>query len=306
LNGNQALVTGAHGFLGRHVARTFADHGYTVTGVGHGTWPKSEWQEWGLAEWHPGSITPESLSICVRQPDVVVHCAGSGSVGFSLTHPMQDFERTVSTTLNVLEFLRLHSPKSAFVYPSSAAVYGNAECQPIAESVPPNPISPYGIHKKIAEDLICSYANHFSQKAAIARFFSLYGPGLKKQLLWDACRRIESGDTRFFGTGHEVRDWLHVRDAARLLFMLSAHASPDAPIVNGGTGRGTTVREIVTAILEKMERRDSPRFSQVRKPGDPQGYVADIEKARGFGWRPEIPLEEGIGEYVRWYRSGGP
>lgn len=300
----QAIVTGAYGFLGRHVAKVFSDNGYTVTGLGRGTWLRPEWQHWGLSEWHPCNITMESLTTYVQQPDVVVHCAGSGSVGYSLTHPMQDFERTVSTSLTVLEFLRLHSPKTVFIYPSSAAVYGNVDVLPIAESTPLNPVSPYGIHKKIAEELILSYSQHFSLRVAISRFFSLYGPGLRKQLLWDACRKIEGGDFDFYGTGYEVRDWLHVQDAARLLLILSSHTSSDAVIVNGGTGTGTTVNEVITRIIRKMDRQVSHQFSQIQKPGDPSGYIAEIGKVRRYGWTPEISLENGIDEYIRWYRSG--
>jgi UDP-glucose 4-epimerase len=246
----------------------------------------------------------EALNTYVQQPDVVIHCAGSGSVGYSLTYPMQDFERTVSTSLILLEFLRLHSPKTVFIYPSSAAVYGNVDHLPIPESVPLCPISPYGVHKKIVEELIRSYAQHFSIPVAISRFFSLYGPGLRKQLLWDACSKIEKRDFEFYGTGHEVRDWLHVQDAARLLLCLSSHASSDAVIVNGGTGTGTSVKDIITLLTEKMHIRDSPRFSRIQKTGDPSGYIADIGKAIGYGWKPEISLENGINEYVRWYQSG--
>jgi UDP-glucose 4-epimerase len=300
----QVVVTGAYGFLGRHVAKVFSDNGYTVTGLGHGTWLRPEWKQWGLSEWHACNITMESLNTYVQQPDVVVHCAGSGSVGYSLSHPMQDFERTVSTTLTVLEFLRMHSPKTVFIYPSSAAVYGIVNDLPIAESTPLNPISPYGIHKKIAEELIRSYSLHFSLRVAISRFFSLYGPGLRKQLLWDTCRKTESGDFDFYGTGYEVRDWLHVQDAARLLLTLSSYASSDTVVVNGGTGTGTNVSTIVTRIIRKMNSQASPHFSQIQKPGDPPGYIADTRKAKGFGWTPEISLENGIDEYIRWYRSG--
>lgn len=299
-----AIVTGAYGFLGRHVAKIFSENGYTVTGLGHGTWVRSEWKTWGLSEWHSCTITMEALTTYIQQPDVVVHCAGSGSVGYSLSHPMQDFERTVSTTLTMLEFLRLHSPKTAFIYPSSAAVYGTMATLPIKESAPLFPISPYGVHKKIAEELILSYSHQFALPVAIARLFSLYGPGLRKQLLWDACTKLEKGDFNFSGTGDEVRDWLHVKDAARLFLSLSSRTSPDAIIINGGTGKGTTVKEIVSLLTGDMNVPDSPRFSSVQKRGDPPGYIAEISKAEGLGWKPEISIESGINEYVRWYRSG--
>lgn len=304
MTNKQAVVTGAYGFLGRHVAKVFSDNGFSVTGLGHGTWTRSEWRQWGLSEWHPCNITMESLNTYVQQPDVVVHCAGSGSVGYSLTNPLQDYERTVSTTVTLLEFLRLHSPKTSFVYPSSAAVYGIAEKLPIIESAPLNPISPYGVHKKIVEEICQSYANHFAVPVAIVRFFSLYGPPLRKQLLWDTCRKITNNDLTFYGTGKEIRDWIQVTDAARLLLALSSHASIHMPIVNGGSGIGTPVSEIINRIIKTMDKPGIPLFSQQPKSGDPPGYIADIRKASRYNWKPELPLETGIDEYVQWFLSG--
>ena len=118
--------------------------------------------------------------------------------------------------------------------------------------------------------------------------------------------KIEKGDFDFYGTGHEVRDWLHVQDAAQLLFCLSSRASSDAVIVNGGTGTGTSVKDVITHLIEKMNRQDPPRFSRIQKPGDPSGYIADIGKAKEYGWKPEISIEDGLDEYVLWYRSGVP
>lgn len=304
MTNKQVIVTGAYGFLGRHVAKVFSDNGYTVIGLGHGTWIRSEWNQWGLSEWHPCDITMESLTTYVQQPDVIIHCAGSGSVGYSLTNPLQDYERTVSTTITLLEFLRLNSPKTSFIYPSSAAVYGIAEKLPLGESAPLNPISPYGVHKKIVEEICQSYATHFAIPVAIARFFSLYGLPLRKQLLWDSCKKIVNNNFTFYGTGKEVRDWLYVTDAAELLFILSAHASISAPIVNGGSGIGTPVSEIINRIIIKLDKPGIPQFSQQPKTGDPTGYIADIQKVSGFGWKPEIPLETGIDEYVQWFQSG--
>lgn len=304
MSNKQAIVTGANGFLGRHVAKVFSENGFTVTGLGHGTWIRTEWQQWGLSEWHSCNITMESLNTYVQQPDVVVHCAGSGSVGYSLTNPLQDFERTVSTTITLLEFLRLHSPKTSFVYPSSAAVYGIAQKLPISESTPLDPISPYGVHKKIVEEISQSYAHHFLIPVAIARFFSLYGPGLRKQLLWDSCKKIESGDFIFYGTGNEVRDWLHVKDAAHLLLILSSNASSDALVVNGGTGKGITVHEIIEDLSRIMGKKNPPKFSHKPKPGDPPGYIADIKMATSLGWEPQYSLHDGIEQYIHWYLSG--
>src|SRR6185312_5873943 len=126
-------------------------------------------------------------------------------------------------------FLRCYCPQATLVVPSSAAVYGAVRQIPINESGPRNPISPYGVHKKIAEDLCYSYARHFGARIALVRFFSVYGAGLRKQLLWDACNKLVVGDGRFGGHGNEVRDWLHIEDAARLLIAAAQHAAPTCP-----------------------------------------------------------------------------
>ena len=158
---NNVLVTGAHGFIGRHVARFYAKQGWKVSGMGYGYFPEQEQQEWGIVEWHTCDITVETLKKYAGTPDVIIHCAGGSSVGFSLEDPYNDYQCTVNTTLHVLEFVRLYAPYARVVYPSSAAVYGLAENMPIYGNSHLNPVSPYGVHKKIAEELSQSYAKHF-------------------------------------------------------------------------------------------------------------------------------------------------
>jgi UDP-glucose 4-epimerase len=299
-----AIITGAHGFLGRHVAKVFSDNGFSVLGLGHGRWSKLEWQKWGLSEWHCCDITLDNLSRYAKKPGVVIHCAGSGSVEYSMTHPSQDFEKTVTTTISVLEFLRLYSPESTLIYPSSVAVYGTVEQLPISESASLNPISPYGVHKKIVEELCQSYVNNFKIRIAIIRFFSLYGRDLRKQLLWDACRKVTKDDLTFYGTGNEIRDWIHVTDAARLILTLTSHTSTDMPIVNGGSGTGTKVSDVINRIIFTMGKNGIPRFSQQQKAGDPVGYIADTSKSFGYGWTPKVKMKKGIDEYVQWFLTG--
>ena len=187
------LVTGAHGFVGRHVSRSFAQRGHEVVGMGHGGWKSEEWQSWGLCRWTETDISIEALEKFGGEPEVIVHCAGGGSVPMSVVQPYQDFERTVISMANVLEYIRLKSPATRLVFPSSAAVYGNAETMPIKEEDRCAPISPYGMHKLLAEQLMTSYANAYGVSCVIVRFFSIYGCGLRKQLLWDACGKIAGG-----------------------------------------------------------------------------------------------------------------
>jgi UDP-glucose 4-epimerase len=299
-----AVVTGAHGFIGRHVSRLLAERDWSVIGIGHGGWVRDEWIRWGLARWHYSDVDLNAMVTYAEEPALIVHCAGSGSVGFSVRNPYQDCQRTVFTTLALLEFIRLHAPQARLVYPSSAAVYGaGAEQVPLAEADPLAPVSPYGVHKQMAEDLCVSYARSFGVSAVVVRLFSVYGTECRKQLLWDACRRFDRGENGFFGTGDEIRDWLSIDDTVELLLTAGDQASSQCPIANGGTGVGVPVREVVSEIFDGFERRgEAPRFSGSSREGDPSKYVADISRARSWGWQPKVGWRDGVREYVAWYR----
>lgn len=295
------LITGAAGFIGRHVAREYSRNGWSVVGIGRGEW--SDWRNYGLTAWHSVDVGIDSLSEYGGKPNVIVHCAGGASVGASVEFPATDFDLTVKTTSDVLEFIRCHTKSTKLIYPSSAAVYGQVNSLPIIEDVPLNPISPYGVHKKMAEDLCRLYAQQFELSVAVVRLFSIYGAGLRKQLLWDACRKFKQGECSFFGTGNEIRDWLHVRDVAKLLFTAAQNASTLCPFVNAGSGLGVPVNDILLYLSDQFGRDNSPIFSSKPKAGDPNAYIADISKALAWNWEPKIKWREGLAEYVEWYKQ---
>jgi UDP-glucose 4-epimerase len=232
------LITGAHGFLGRYCAAEFASNGYRVIGIGHGAWSAAEAAAAGVDLWFERDVSLTALAELPGCPDAIVHAAGSGSVSFSLSRPREDFERSVETTLALLEYARLADGAPHLVLLSSAAVYGCAGAEPLAVDVPSHPTSPYGVHKNLAEQLCASYRDHFGVASSVIRFFSVYGPGLKKQLLWEACSRMSAAPSRnileFFGSGAETRDWLHAVYAARLVRMVAEHHQGGL-VVNGWT-----------------------------------------------------------------------
>ncbi len=299
----KALVTGASGFIGRHVSSFFSKQGWDVIGMGHGDF--NDRNEWGVREWHRSEITLDSLKLYAGRPDIVVHCAGGASVGASIAEPLADFERTVYSLAQVMEYVRLRSPESRVVYPSSAAVYGFADKTPITEESSLRPVSPYGAHKKMAEEVCLSYSASFGVSSAVVRLFSVYGPGLRKQLLWESCKKIKKGEVGFWGTGSETRDWLHVEDAAGLLFLAGDTASEGCPIVNGGFGAGVTVREFLSEVFKCFGRADSPVFNGKDREGDPLYYEADIKKARLLGWSPKVNWKDGVREFVEWFKKSG-
>lgn len=301
---NQVLVTGANGFIGRHVARLFSRNGYLVLGIGHGDWSSEEWRQWGLSAWFSVDVNLENLEQCAGAPSTIVHCAGGSSVAFSINDPIADFERTVVTTAHVLEFIRKSGISCRVVYPSSASVYGNVKSLPIREECRPDPISQYGVHKLMAEQMISSYSRQFGVSAAIVRLFSVYGCGLQKQLLWDACSKFAKGNAVFMGTGNEVRDWLHVDDAAELILAAAGRASADCPTVNGGSGHGVSVREVLDHLAICLsEGTKVATFSGAQRAGDPTRYVADVARSGSWGWTPKHDWKQGMAEYVMWWKT---
>lgn len=300
-----AVVLGGAGFVGRYAAQALAKAGWRVHGIGHGAWSREERKVWGISEWHEADVTLEALQIYAGQPELIVQCAGSGSVPFSLAHPAQDFRRTIEPTLAALEFLRMQAPQCRMVLPSSAAVYGNVAQMPIVTGATQQPVSPYGVHKQAAERLCQSYAASFGLSLAIVRLFSVYGAGLRKQLFWDACLKLSHGEASFGGSGEERRDWIHASDAGTLMAAAVAFASPDCPVANGGSGRSERIATAVDLLQDGLGLSARARFDGICRPGDPQVYEADIGEALAWGWRPQIALADGLSDYARWYLENG-
>ena len=292
------LVTGVAGFVGLHVARQAISDGHEVFGLGHG----ADELTGKFAALRDSSVSLPALNSLPVSPEIIIHCAGGASVARSFEGPLEDFQRTVDSTALVLEFARQSAGKVRVVLPSSAAVYGLAETFPMHPDDPCNPTSPYGLHKAMAEDLARSYASRFDVPIAIVRLFSIYGSGLRKQLLWDACTKLRQGPSSFFGTGRETRDWLHVIDASKLLLAAAMRASTDCPIVNGGSGRSVAISDILE-LISATSGFASASFTGDVRPGDPVHYHADISGALAWGWGPTIPLERGIADYVAWFRE---
>jgi UDP-glucose 4-epimerase len=302
-------VTGANGFIGRHLVRVLADQGHTVHGIGHGAIEDADRERIGLREWLNGEIDAANLNALAGRsglPSTIFHLAGGSSVGLSIAQPFEDFSRTVSSTARLLEWLRGSVPECRLIVASSAAVYGADHKGPISEDAASVPMSPYGQHKLMMEQLCRSYAVTFDLRSTVARLFSVYGPYLRKQLLWDMCSRLHRGERALVlgGTGAEVRDWIDVRDAARLFAKIAEVPQQESyQVINGGSGVGTTVADIAGMLVKNWGSDIAVRFSGIIRPGDPFSLLADDAKLRRLCFDWQIPVVRGLTDYVSWFKD---
>jgi UDP-glucose 4-epimerase len=302
-----ALITGARGFVGRHLARALQKQGIQVCGMGHGAWTERERTAWGVGYWVNGEVSKRNLDIVQAQmgrPDVVFRLAGGSAVGPSLAAPEEDFRRSVLSAAELLEWARLAAPEARLVLASSAAVYGAGHSQPIREADALLPYSPYGSHKRIAEELFASYGRNFGLNVATVRLFSVYGTELQKQLLWDACGRLakDASQLTLGGTGAELRDWLHVSDAAVVLQLAASQACAAGYTVNGGTGVAVSVRQVAEQLCAVWGAGTVLGFSGHGRAGDPQYLVADVAEAAALGFAPRTAWQAGVADYVAWFK----
>jgi UDP-glucose 4-epimerase len=301
-------VTGAHGFIGAHLARVLAEQGHRVDGIGHGAIEERDRRRIGLVEWLNGEIEAANLNALAGRtglPTIVFHLAGGSSVGFSIDKPFDDFLRTVSSTARLLEWLRGAAPDCRVIAASSAAVYGAQYVGPIPANASPDPVSPYGEHKLMMEQLCRSYGITFGLRSTVVRLFSVYGPQLRKQLLWDICSRLQRQQTLILsGTGAETRDWTDVRDVVRMLAKIGELPQRETfRVINGGSGRGTRVAEIATMLVKNWNRDVAVRYTGTVRAGDPFSLLADDAGLRQlpFDWR--ISIEQGVVDYVKWFKD---
>lgn len=299
----KVLITGSKGFLGQNIAHYYSKKGYETYGIGHGDLLVDECKIIGLKYWIKSEITVDALKEMNQIFDLIIHCGGSGSVGFSIENPYQDFKKTVDSTLEVLEYMRLYNTGAQLIYPSSPAVQGEHPNTPIKEDFIGRPASPYGYHKKIAEDLCQSYSEKYGLSVKIIRLFSIYGNGLKKQLLWDACQKLMEGRTKveFWGTGSETRDFIHIDDVLSLLDTVVA-TKDRFLIVNGGSGEKHTISEVIELIRKMLFSECTVSFNNQVNIGNPIYYWADMEKLSHLSWSPAINFEEGVRSYIGWVK----
>lgn len=298
----QILVLGSEGFIGKKLINFFSSAKMQVCGVDLFEVPSSDYSYYKVSR-----LSPEWEEIfSLHRFDFCINAAGSGSVPYSIAHPVADFEANTLDTIRILDVIRRHDPNCRYVHISSAAVYGNPQSLPVKESDQKLPLSPYGWHKLMSEEICREYFTVYDLRIAIIRPFSVYGNGLKKQLLWDVCNKLKKSDSiTLFGTGAESRDFIEVNDLCRLIGQLIDKASFELNIVNAASGIETSIQDVASIFEQWYQNKKQIQFSGETRSGDPKNWRADVNAARHLGFETSTSFKQGVENYIRWFESGG-
>ncbi|HVL88839.1 MAG TPA: NAD-dependent epimerase/dehydratase family protein [Actinomycetota bacterium] len=303
------LVTGGAGFIGSHLVEALVARGDTVTVLDDlrgGTIANLDAVA-GDVHFEEGDLLGADLPALLAGGgfDTVFHLAGTAYVPPSVEDPVYDFRLVAEGTLKVCDALRRHSPSSTLVYTSSAAVYGDPESLPITEDHRVAPVSPYGLHKYTAEQSVRLHAELYGLRTASARLFSVYGPRQRKQVIFDFARKIAASPSRIeaFGDGTQVRDFVYVGDVVRALLRIASGGPLRGEVYNVATGRGISTGELLAMVAATMNAEPEVVWSGSVRPGDPDKWLASIERLRSIGYEPATSLEDGIAATVAWARE---
>ena len=298
------LVTGVSGFIGRYVARYFSEQGWSVIGIDNS--PPENAPLANLSAYHRLQLPDAKLGTSLEEtsPQLCLHCAGRASVGLSISDPSADFHTNTVLTFELLNALRLHAPNCRFVFLSSAAVYGNPRSIPVSENQPPAPLSPYGFHKLQCEQLCLEFTKVYDLPTASLRIFSAYGPGLRRQVVWDICyKAIVKNAVVLQGTGQESRDFIHALDIAKALMVVATSAPMQGEVYNLASGREVRIAELGAIVLDALEYNSMPEFDGIVPAGTPLNWQADVSKLKALGFAASVPLERGVKTFASWCRA---
>lgn len=298
------LITGVAGFLGRYAARHFSQSGWQVIGVD--IMPTENAPIESLMHYERMVLPGPDLNEFVKfyHPDVCIHCAGRAAASLSVSDPAADFQVGPILVFDVLNALRQRAPDCRFVFLSSAAVYGNPTSLPISENHPPLPISPYGYHKWQAELICQEFSRIYNFHTASVRIFSAYGPGLRRQVIWDICQKaLVRKKLILQGTGEESRDFIHALDIATALELVALQAPMSGEIYNLASGSQVTISKLAHRLMGALGLQRELVFDGQVPLGTPRNWQADTSRLAELGFMPKIGLDHGLKVFADWCRA---
>jgi UDP-glucose 4-epimerase len=311
---SRAIVTGGAGFIGSHIADELARRGWRVTILDNLFSGKLEnirhLISAGRAEFIQGSVTDQPLLRDIFSgAQYVFHQAAIASVPASIADPAASHEVNVTGTLCVLLAARDCGVKKV-VFASSAAVYGDTPTFPKQEDLPLAPLSPYAVEKLTAEYYCRVFNTVYGLPTACLRYFNVFGPRQDPASEYAAVipkfilSILQGRAPTIFGDGEQTRDFAFVGDvvAANLL----AAESPTTGVFNIGSGERISLNRLTRLLLQLLGRQDLQPVYQPERTGDVKHSLADISRARAFGYTPSYTLEKGLQETIPSFLSPAP
>jgi UDP-glucose 4-epimerase len=318
---SQILVTGGAGYIGSHTVKELRARGYDA--VVFDDLSSGRRDAVRGAELVVGDLMDRAaVRTAFRGRDIaaVLHFASLIQVGESYVHPRKYYTRNLVTSLNLLD-AAIDAGVRAFIFSSSAAVYGIPQRTPVDEDHPTAPINPYGWTKLMVERILQDYDRAYGLRFISLRYFNASGADpdgelgechdpethLIPNILGALSGRLEAlniyGEDFPTPDGTAVRDYIHVSDlaAAHVLALQRLGAEPRSEFINLGTNRGYSVREVVAAA-ERLAGRPVPVRMKPRREGDVPVLLASKAKAeKVLGWTPRLSdLETIIATARRW------
>ncbi len=315
------LVTGGAGFIGSHLVRGLLAAGNDVRVLDDFSTGKPEnlrgvealaAEYGGRFQLVAGDVRDEAkMRSALEGCAGVCHLAAVASVTRSLEDPVGSNSVTHGGTVNtVRQAVDAHVPR--FVLASSCALYGDVERLPVAESCPPQPLSPYAEAKLAAEET-CAAAAEAGQMAAVClRFFNVYGPrqdpsseysGVISRFLSAAAA---AAPVTINGDGRQTRDFIYVEDVVKAILRALQRPLSGVMVLNVGSGRATSLLGILDRLEELAGGRLERRFAAARA-GDIRHSRADVGRARWvLGWEAGTAFGDGLAATWQWYRANAP
>ncbi len=318
------LVTGGAGFVGAHACKALSRHGfqpvvYDNLGHGHETAVR-----WGPLE--VGEISDRDrldTVIARHRPSAIMHFAAFIAVGESVADPGKYYRNNVAGSLTLLEAARDHGI-GAFVFSSTAAVYGLPDRVPIPETAPKQPINPYGETKLVVENMLRDFGAAHGLRSTALRYFNAAGADPDGEIgerhdpethLIPLALDAVSGrgpPLTLYGEDYDTADGTCVRDYIHVADLAEAHVKALEALLGGaesgafnlGTGQGFTVRQVLDAI-ERVTGRPVPHQVGPRRPGDPAALVSDPGRAMAeLGWTPRLSdIDSIVSTAWAWHRK---
>jgi UDP-glucose 4-epimerase len=292
----RAVITGGCGFIGSYVVKQLKAEGWDLLVIDNLAAGKRENIDAAVPFVQADIRNFEEVVPHICEGDVIFHLAALTSVPASIENPLPYQETNLRGTYNILEAARIKKARG-IIFSSSAAVYGNAEGQ-VDETMPPCPVSPYGLQKLMGEALGKMYGDLFSLPVISLRYFNVYGQGNHEEGSYAPVTarflkaKREGNPIPIVGDGAQTRDFIHVEDVARAN-VLGARLLEDgrSDVFNVCSGISTSVLSIAEAI--GGDKEFLPARQEVKHSGGNPKKALEL-----LGFSPSISLEEGLGRLL--------